>query len=74
MSAPDDGQPDYMVTESRQVLGARWRRDHAVAGDVSLRAAEREMDEIHIDSAYAAAMAAIAQAHYAAANVRARPE
>lgn len=51
-----------------EIFGYGWREDHARAGDVALEQAE------HVaDWPKAAALAAIAQAHYAAANIRTRP-
>jgi len=57
------------------ILSFQWRRDHCVAGDESIKLAElllvRKGNE-SADQREAAAWAAIAQAHYAAANVRAK--
>ena len=59
-----------------------WREDHARAGDTAVEMATKyiNMDRPTIPveqagamAAVSAAWAAIAQAHYAAANVRARP-
>lgn len=61
-----------------------WREDHARAGDEALRKAEvavqilgdrgvMPMSDIISGSAQVQSLAAIAQAHYAAANVRTRP-
>lgn len=56
-----------------------WREDHARAGDGALIEAERWMrsppHDTHatIDLSFATAWSVIAQAHYAAANVRTRP-
>lgn len=51
-----------------EIFSQEWREAHARAGDDALAS-------INPDDAYAAVttLAAVAQAHYAAANVRARP-
>ena len=54
-----------------------WREDHARAGDAALVVAQeivdREDGETGVLAQAAQAWAAIAQAHYAAANIRTRP-
>lgn len=60
-----------------KLLTQEWREEHARAGDEALRdaaeIADRDNGDTVILAAAAQAFAAIAQAHYAAANVRARP-
>lgn len=64
-----------------EIFGYGWREDHARAGDAALVEAQKLMDEGTIKSqghativaATIGAYAAIAQAHYAAANIRTRP-
>ncbi len=63
-----------------EILSHEWRLDHAAKGDEMLRVAREVVDhtsgargdQVIVLSAQASALAAIAQAHYAAANVRAR--
>jgi len=69
MSDPVDGIFDY-----------EWREAHARAGDQCLTAAHELMEnsragqnlDVRMDGI--AAFAAVAQAHYAAANIRTRPK
>lgn len=69
-----------------EIFGYGWREDHARAGDDALDAAvralaygadqgksEASMSVVMAAMANSQALAAIAQAHYTAANVRARP-
>lgn len=68
---------------SGQVYSSTWREDHVTAGDQALSNSRKllataaksgqDLDVATAIAANAAALAAIAQAHYAAANVRARP-
>lgn len=78
----DQDVADHVPIDARLVrtdglLSQQWRERHCEAGDEALREAEkiadREDGDTLILSAAAQAFAAIAQAHYAAANVRARP-
>lgn len=71
-----------MSDEHGEILTQSWREEHAKAGDRYLRGAESAIPESSTGMGYdramvagtvAAGLAAIAQAHYAAANVRARP-
>lgn len=63
-----------------EVLSQEWRVEHCTKGDEALRLARDVVeqssgargDQVLVFCAQAAAAAAIAQAHYAAANVRAR--
>lgn len=63
-----------------EVLSQEWRVEHCTKGDEALdlarhvieQASEAPGAQAHVCSVQAAALAAIAQAHYAAANVRAR--
>lgn len=65
----------------REGLSQGWREAHCEAGDESLATARGIIeqssgargDQVLVLAAQASAIAAIAQAHYAAANVRARP-
>lgn len=62
-----------------EIFGYGWREDHARAGDECLTAAHQLMEgakaggklDVRMDGIMA--LAAIAQAHYAAANIRTRP-
>lgn len=67
-----------------EIFGYGWREDHARAGDHAIDSADAILKmmarkgEWPVEQgmgiyAQASALAAIAQAHYAAANVRARP-
>jgi hypothetical protein len=60
------------------ILSQEWREEHVRRGDAALlRAVSTGPSSGHYlaeTSAAAAAWAAIAQAHYAAANVRAKPQ
>lgn len=51
-------------------LTHEWRLDHAKAGDLCLLQVEGKT----VDFAVVQAWAALAQAHYAAANIRERPK
>lgn len=59
-----------------EVFSQEWREEHATAGDQALgiarQVADTETGHTITLAAVASAFAAIAQAHYAAANVRAR--
>lgn len=60
-----------------EVFSQEWREEHATAGDQALgiarQVADTETGHTITLAAVASVFAAIAQAHYAAANVRARP-
>lgn len=60
-----------------EVFGYGWRQDHARAGDEALAEAQKIADREDGDTAVLVmviqAFAAIAQAHYTAANIRTRP-
>jgi len=55
-----------------QALSQAWRLEHAQRGDLALIAAASMIEHSHLSWGAAQAWASIAQAHYAAANVRAR--
>lgn len=69
--------PGARLIRTDGLLSQEWREKHCEAGDAALRdaqeIADREDGDTLILSAAAQTFAAIAQAHYAAANVRARP-
>lgn len=54
-----------------ELFSPEWRADHARRGDVIL--AELDAGFLRIADSHTAALAAIAAAHYLAANVRAKP-
>ena len=64
------------------ILDYEWREAHATAGDAALAAAVANVpaggrlgvEQARAGAALVAAYAAIAQAHYAAANIRQRPK
>lgn len=65
-----------------EILTQEWREDHVRDGDIALKDAGLMIDTmangltpqgVATAAACASALAALAQAHYAAANVRARP-
>lgn len=66
-------QGPRVVAEFPGLLGPIWRREHARAGDEALELAELALADPYDGRwHHAQAWAAVAQAHYAAANVRER--